>query len=132
MDSSILLARLIGPYIILIGVALIFNQKTFRKIIEDFPKNPSLVFMAGLFTFVAGLATVLFHNIWVADWRVIITVFGWLMLIKGVSLVMMPGILFKTTKVYSDNLKLVLIPWGIMILIGIFLVIKGYIIKVCY
>jgi uncharacterized membrane protein len=128
MDSSILLARLIGPYIIVIGVSLIFNQKIFRKIMEDFPKNPSLVFITGILTFVAGLATVLFHNIWVADWRVIITIFGWLALIKGLLLVLLPGTLLKTTKLYSDNLKLVLVPWGIMILIGIFLTIKGYII----
>jgi len=128
MDSSTLLARLMGPYIILIGASLILNQKIFRQIMEDFPKNPSLVFVTGLLTFVAGLATVLFHNIWVADWRVIITIFGWIVLIKGVFLVMLPGTLAKTTKIYSKNFKIVMIPWGIMILIGIFLTIKGYII----
>jgi uncharacterized membrane protein len=127
MDTSILLARLIGPYIIVIGASLILNQKIFRQIIEDFPKNPSLVFVTGLLTFVTGLATVLFHNIWVADWRLIITIFGWLVLIKGVFLVVLPGTLIKATKIYSDNFKLVLIPWGVMILIGIFLTIKGYI-----
>src|SRR3989338_6559615 len=127
MNSSILLARLIGPYIIVIGASLMLNQKIFRQIMEDFQKNPSLVFITGLLTFVAGLATVLFHNIWVADWRVIITIFGWLMLIKGILLVVLPGALIKTTKIYSKNFKLVMIPWGIMILIGIFLTVKGYI-----
>jgi hypothetical protein len=127
MDSSILLARLIGPYIIVIGASLMLNQKVFRQIMEDFPKNPSLVFVTGLLTFVTGLATVLFHNIWVADWRLIVTIFGWLVLIKGVFLVVLPGTLIKATKIYSDNFKLVLMPWGIMILIGIFLTIKGYI-----
>lgn len=128
MDSSTLLARLIGPYIIVIGVSLIFNQNIFRKIMEEFPKNPSLVFITGLLTFVAGLAILLFHNIWVADWRVLITIFGWIALIKGIMLVVLPGTLLKTTKIYSDNFKLVLIPWVIMILIGIFLTIKGYIV----
>ena len=128
MDSSTLLARLMGPYIIVIGISLIFNQKVFRQIMEDLPKNPSLVFVTGLLTFVAGLATVLFHNIWVADWRAIITIFGWIILIKGVLLVILPGTLVKVTKIYSNNFKLVLVPWTIMILIGIFLTIKGYII----
>ena len=41
--------------------------------------------------------------------------------------VMLPGTLLKTAKIYSDNLKLALIPWGIMISAGIFLVAKGYI-----
>lgn len=126
MESSLLLARFIGPYIILIGIGLIFNQKVFRQIMEDFLKNPALVFVTGLITFVTGLAIVLFHNIWIADWRVMITLFGWIALIKGVWLIVLPGTLAKTTKLYMKNFKLVLIPWTIMLFIGIFLTAKGY------
>jgi len=126
MENSILLAKFIGPYIILIGIALMFNQKVFRKIMDDFPRNPSLVFVTGLLTFVTGLAIVLFHNIWIGDWRLIITVFGWIALIKGIWLIVFPGTLDKTTKLYTENFKLVLIPWSIMLLLGVFLVVKGY------
>ena len=128
MENSALLARLIGPYIVLIGTGLIFNQKLFRQIMEDFPKNHALVFVTGLFTFIAGLAILLFHNIWVADWRVIITVFGWAAFIKGIWLAVLPGTLVKTTKLYMKNINLVMIPWAIMILVGIFLTVQGYII----
>jgi hypothetical protein len=31
----------------------------------------------------AGLAVVLSHNVWVQDWRVIVTLLGWLALISG-------------------------------------------------
>jgi len=127
MENSVLLARLIGPYIIVIGIGLMFNQKIFRQIMEDFLKNPALVFMTGIITFITCLAIVLFHNIWVADWRVIITIFGWVGLIKGAWLIVLPGTLLRMTKVYSENIKLVLIPWVIMLLIGIFLTVKGYV-----
>lgn len=83
MENSILLAKFIGPYITLVGIALLFNLKTCRRIMEDFFKNSALVYVTGLITFVAGMAIVLFHNIWVLDWRVIITLFGWNTLIKG-------------------------------------------------
>jgi uncharacterized membrane protein len=126
MENSLLLAKFIGLYIILIGTGLLLNQKTFRQIMEDFPKNHSLVFVTGLLTFVAGLSIVLFHNIWVKDWRVIITLFGWIAVIKGAWLVLLPETLSKTTKFYSDNFKLVLIPWFIMLLVGFFLTFKGY------
>ena len=126
MDNSVFLAKLIGPYIIVVGIGLIFNQKVFRQIIEDFAKNPALVYVTGLITFVAGLAIVLSHNIWVADWRVIITVFGWMALVKGAWLIIRPGAVNKMTKIYLNHMNLVLIPWVIMLLIGIFLTIKGY------
>jgi len=126
MDNSILLARFIGPYIIVIGVSLMLNQKTFRQIVEEFPKSPSLVYVTGLMTFVAGLAIVLNHNLWVADWRVIITVFGWMAFIKGLWLVLFPGTLGKANKFFLKNFKTALFIWSIMILVGISLTMKGY------
>jgi hypothetical protein len=33
---------------------------------------------------------VLVHNVWTADWRVIITVFGWLAVIGGVIRILFP------------------------------------------
>ncbi len=127
MENSLLLAKFIGPYVILIGTGLLLNQKTFRQIMQDFPKNHSLVFVTGMITFVAGLSIVLFHNIWVKDWRLAITLFGWVALIKGAWLVLLPETLSKTTKLYVANFKLVLIPWFIMLLVGFFLTFKGYV-----
>ncbi len=126
MENSIALARFIGPYIILIGVGLLFNRKRISKIMEDFPNNPGLVYVTGLLTFVTGLAIVLLHNLWVADWRVIITLFGWIALLKGAWLVILPSTLNKITKWYTDNPNLVVISWSIMLLLGIFLAIKGF------
>ncbi|MBU2102649.1 MAG: hypothetical protein ABH865_04965 [Candidatus Omnitrophota bacterium] len=126
MENSVLLAKFIGPYIIVIGFGLLFNQKAFRQILEDFPKNPALVFVTGLITFVTGLAIIISHNLWVADWRVLITAFGWIAFIKGIWLIVLPGAIVQTTKLYIDNFKRVLLPWGIMIILGIFLTVKGY------
>jgi uncharacterized membrane protein len=126
MDNSIFLSKLIGPYIIVIGVGLVFNRKLFRQILEDFPKNHALVYLSGLITFVTGLAIVLTHNIWARDWRTIITVFGWMALVKGIWLIIRPGAVEKMTRIYLKHMQLVLIPWAIMLLIGLFLTIKGY------
>ncbi|MDD5553924.1 MAG: hypothetical protein PHE18_08670, partial [Candidatus Omnitrophica bacterium] len=61
MDNSILIARFLGPYIIMIGFALLFNLERYKNIAEDFFKNSALVYLSGLLTFVAGLAIVLSH-----------------------------------------------------------------------
>ena len=126
MDNSILLARFIGPYIIVIGIGLLLNLKYYQSIMEGFFKNPALVYITGLITFVAGLAVILFHNIWAMDWRLIITLFGWSALIKGAGLVVFPGVYAKMTGRFLKNIKLVAIPWAIMLAISIFLSAKGY------
>lgn len=126
MENSILLARFIGPYIVVIGISLLLNLKYYQSIMESFFRNLALVYITGLITFVAGLAVVLFHNIWTMDWRIIITLFGWNALIKGVVLVVFPGASAKMTDRFVKNFKLVAIPWAIMLAIGIFLIAKGY------
>jgi hypothetical protein len=40
---------------------------------------------------VAGLAIVLYHNLWVADWRVIVTLLGWAGAIGGAARILSPA-----------------------------------------
>ncbi|MDD5618625.1 MAG: hypothetical protein PHG69_05970 [Candidatus Omnitrophica bacterium] len=131
MDNSILLAKFIGPYIMVISIGLLFNSKAFQKIMEDFSKNSALVYVAGLITFVAGLTVTLFHNFWVLDWRIIITLLGWNMFIKGAWLIISPDTSAKMAASFAKNNKLVIILWVIMLAIGVFLTTKGYRIGTC-
>jgi len=126
MDNSMALARFIGPYIIVIGVGLLLNLKYYQSVMEGFFKSPALVYVTGLITFVAGLAVVLLHNVWVMDWRLIITLLGWNALIKGIILVVFPSISAKMTERLVRSRKLITISWAIMLAIGIFLTSKGY------
>lgn len=126
MDSSVLLARLLGPLVILIGTGVLLGAKRLPKMGEDFAKNRALIFISGIFIFGGGLAIVLFHNIWVVDWRLIITIFGWLTLAKGVFMVTLPVSSAKIAQVYLKKVNLVIIIWLIMFVPGILLTLKGY------
>ena len=131
MDNSILLAKFIGPYIMVIAIGLLFNLKVYQKIIEDFFKNVALIYVTGLITFVAGLAIVILHNLWVLDWRIIITLLGWNVFIKGIWLIVSPDTSAKIAASFAKNNKLVIVSWIIMLVVGIFLTTKGYRIGTC-
>src|ERR1700687_2329091 len=83
MSNSLFLARLIGPVMLVIGLAVFANPRGFRGMSEEFLASRSLMFLGGLIIMPVGLAIVLTHNVWTADWRVLITVFGWLCAIGG-------------------------------------------------
>ena len=44
---------------------------------------PPVVYLSGVLMFVAGLAVVRAHNLWVRDWRVLVTLTGWFFLGPG-------------------------------------------------
>src|SRR4030088_2803068 len=83
MSTSVFIARLIGPVMLAIGLAVFANQSAFRDMAEEFLASRALIFLSGLLIMPVGLAIVLTHNIWAADGRVMITLFGWANAIGG-------------------------------------------------
>jgi uncharacterized membrane protein len=90
MPTSIFIAKLLGPIYILVGIALLIRAQMFRTILQEFIRNPALVYLAGVLGLLGGLAVVLTHNVWVLDWRIIITLVGWVTVVRAVVTIFQP------------------------------------------
>ncbi len=90
MPTSVFLAKLIGPVFLAVGIGLMVNAAVYRKLAEEFLRSHALIYLSGLLTMTAGLAVVLAHNVWAADWRIIITLLGWLAAIGGALRIVVP------------------------------------------
>ncbi len=78
------LAKLLGLYCILAGLAMITQKRALVDTVTALIHNPPVMFLAGVFTLIAGLAMVLSHNVWSGGaLPVIVTLIGWLTLIKS-------------------------------------------------
>lgn len=126
MENSIFIAKILGPYCIIIAVGFLFNLKSYQKIMKDFCENSALLYLGGILALLFGLLILLFHNVWAANWTVIITIFGWLALIKGVWLIIFPNTVAKLTEVYQKNTVLLKVNLSIVIVFGVFLTVRGY------
>ncbi len=90
MGTSIFLARLIGPVGVIIGLGLLVNRRGVRAMAQEILRSRPLVFLFGLLDLVMGLAIVLTHNVWVASWPVIITLIGWIGIVRGTVRILAP------------------------------------------
>ena len=102
MSTSVFIARLIGPVMLVIGLAVFANQRAFRELAEEFLASRALTFLSGLIIMPAGLAIVLTHNIWAIDGRVMITVFGWANAIGGAIRLAAPAYVMRTRQRFSE------------------------------
>ena len=84
MELSIFLARVLGLYLVIVPLAVLVNRKHLPRLGEEFSTNLGLNILASVFALVLGLLLVVSHNVWSRDWRILITVLGWLTLAKGV------------------------------------------------
>lgn len=90
MTSSIFIAKLLGPLFIVAGIAFLLKAQMFREILQEFIRSPALLYLAGFFGLLGGLALVLTHNIWVLDWRLIVTLIGWVTIVRAVVTIFQP------------------------------------------
>lgn len=95
MELSIFLAKLLGLYLLIASIAILVNHKPFNKLLNEYVKNLPAVFFQSVFALLFGLALVISHNVWTGDWRVIVTVIGWLALLKGVAHLFAPQAAIK-------------------------------------
>ncbi len=126
MDISLFLAKLIGIYSIVVALGFMLNPKRYSPLVESFFKEPILVYLAGILALLIGLTIVLIHNIWTTDWRVIITIFGWLSLIKGIFLILFPHLGELLLRRFKESLEVLILSMFILLVLGIFLIIKGF------
>jgi uncharacterized protein YjeT (DUF2065 family) len=126
MSNSLFLARLIGPVILVVGLAVFINPRAFREISEEFMASQALMFISGLLVMPAGLAIVLVHNLWTADWRVIITIFGWIGTIGAVLRLLAPQFVVPTGRAMLQRPHFTTIVGTIWIALGLLFCFFGY------
>lgn len=93
MPASIFIARLLGPIFLVVGVALMSRPQEFRALLQAFIASPVLIYLAGFLGLAGGLALVLTHDLWVLDWRLIITLIGSIVVIRAVVAIFQPQLI---------------------------------------
>jgi hypothetical protein len=125
METSRLLARIIGPLLIVPAVGVLANLEAYRPMIAEFSKSLALCYLGGFMALLIGLVLLQFHSKWEAHWPVIITILGWICVFKGVALILFPGFISSFWTPLITPVPMV-VSLGISLVIGVFLTIKGY------
>ncbi len=123
MEFSVLLAKFWGWYLLIFFLILSFNPKRIKQIFEDLRDQKFAILIAFLAINI-GLLNILFHNMWEADWRIIITGIGWLALLFGFSLFTFPNQFINSMG--TLNIKLVQVVYVLLFLIGLYLLNMAY------
>lgn len=117
---SILIARMIGIIYLSVAISMVLNKVFYKKIIDDLFNNAGLTYISGFFTTIMGFLIINYHNIWVLEWVTLITLIGWIALIKGISIIIFPTYVHKISKSIINS-SINIIPIIICILGLVFL-----------
>ena len=85
------LSKLVGLYGVVIALALFANKQMLVVAVTGLYHDSSIVLIYGVMALGIGLAMVLGHNVWSGTPAIIITIIGWLALLKGLALLFLPA-----------------------------------------
>ncbi|HLV69138.1 MAG TPA: hypothetical protein VKY34_00430 [Xanthomarina sp.] len=120
---SIYLAKFWGWYLIVFFVILSFNPKRIKQIFNDL-RDEKFLIIASFLSIIIGLINILLHNVWEANWKLVITFIGWMALFIGLVLFTFPGPTVK--RLNNINVKFVQVIYMLLFLLGVFLLNIGY------
>jgi len=85
------LADVFGGMLVLVGMCAL-NKPYLMAGLDELARSRARTWLTGLLTFVLGVASVAFYHSWSSDWRVVITILGWLTVLKGAFITLFPTI----------------------------------------
>jgi hypothetical protein len=112
VDAQTFFAQFWGWLTIIVALMFFIRPQALRDVKRLIVENRAFGLTYGYLSLFLGLTSVLLHNVWVANWHVLITIFGWLALTKGVLVIAWPELSRNTkyeTRVKSTRIALVVV-----------------------
>lgn len=91
MDISVIIAQALGIFLAVTGIAMVVNGKATAGAIEESVSHKGMVFLWGLLALATGSVIVVLNNTWTSGLPLLVTILGWLAIVKGAFVLLAPG-----------------------------------------
>lgn len=119
-------ARVLGPFLtIVIAVALI-RSADMPQLLSEFTDSAVWPWVSGAFVLLGGIAIVAFHQVWRGAAAVVISVLGWLLVVRGIVLLAFPEFFDSLARRVMDVAGVWIPVLVVMGLVGLYLTYEGW------
>ena len=117
MNSSIILAQVLGIFFSIVGLSMVANSKGAHAAIEASVENKGILWLWGIIALVIGATIVTLANDWTLGMPLIIAAIGWIAIVKGVFISIFPESAASLYRKFSSR--------GILMFCGFIAIIIG-------
>ena len=125
-NSTRIFARILGPFLLILGAAFAAGRVSTLQLLAAFVESPALMFLSALFMLTAGLIILAFHNKWSSLCGAIISLIGWALVLRGASMLFLPGLVAYLLQPLLDNDLVPPIGGGVAALLGAWMTALSY------
>jgi hypothetical protein len=124
MDITLLLAQMLGIIFIVMSLSLLINKRSTVAVIEEAIHNKGFLWTFGFIALVMGAVLVVLNNLWNSGLQSLVSLMGWLCLLKGAYLLILPDSAVALYRKCNRSGIITLSGWVALIL-GLVLFYKG-------
>jgi hypothetical protein len=122
-------ARVIGPVIAIVAAVVFVQASTLVGLaLTSFFASPGLVFVTAGFMLFAGVFVIANHQYWSSPTAILVSLFGWLLLLRALALMLFPK-QYEALGLASSGVLLGRGVFGVVFLVGLWLTWAGWIAK---
>jgi hypothetical protein len=88
-----IITQIVAWLLLVLGLSYTVNTAMWLRVVRDAMAEPARYFFMVILTLVLGLAIIATHNVWVAGWPVVVTLFGWILVVKSALFLLFPRII---------------------------------------
>jgi len=114
------IAGLVGPTL----VAMLLSEFPLVQPHLYDSQIPPVIYLSGVLMFVAGLAVVRVHNLWVRNWATLVTMTGWFFLLLGLVRMFAASQYHQAAASTSSTVFMLL--EGVLMVIALIITYQGY------
>lgn len=103
--DNIFFVKFIGYFMFITGSALMLSKESRMSLLENMKHNDSFLILLGYLNLLIGIPIVILHNIWEFSVLGLVTIIGWMMVIKGFVFFAKPS-LVKKKDITEKNIKI--------------------------
>ena len=114
------LAAVFGPLLIILGLMRLFCVKQNKELDESVKNSAGLIYLGSVINLLLGLVIVNVYNEWLWNLGLLVTVLGWLMIIRAILLLLFPQKMFHMFiehRIFNAIASIIGIIWGVLLVI---------------
>jgi hypothetical protein len=119
-------ARVLGPFFTIVAIVVALRAPDMRQLLAEFTASDVWPWVTGAFTLMGGIAVVAFHQLWRDPAAVIISVMGWLLVVRGTVLLAFPDAFASLANRMIGAVGVWSAVYVVMALIGLYLTYVGW------
>ena len=120
-------ARVLGPFFLIVAATVVIRASHMRELLAAFEASPIWAWVLGAFVLMGGIIIVALHPYWRGVAAVIVSLLGWVLVLRGILLMAFPDTFISIANQTIDAVAVWRPVFAAFAVIGLYLTYVGWI-----